>query len=876
MKRLKRNLKRLFRVYLGLLAVSYLVWWIFPPENPVPAGMQVRDIPVFDEIEATDETLSLAYWEQVPAIEGAPTIVVLHGSPVASGALKPFLEELPNGPRVLTPDLPGFGASRGETALPSYSVRSHAAAVWAWLDELGVSHPHLVGYSMGGGVALEMERQRPGASASIALSSSIGVQEYELFGRYDLNHAVHAAQLGALAAVKWGFPHFGLFARQPLNLAYARNFFDTDQRPLRAVLRDYRGPLLIQHGDRDGLVPLVAAEEHARLAPQSLIRVYDGGHLLIIRHPEKLVPDLMHFIAEVDAGNGVTRAKADPERVTEAAKPFKRDRSWHYEGFAAFLIFLLLAVATFISEDLTCVSAGFLAANGLVSLPLAIGACFFGILVGDTMLYVAGRSLGRAALRRRPVRWFVSPGMERRAEAWFHRRGPIIILASRFLPGTRAGTYFTAGVLRAPFWQFFAYFGLASLLWTPLLVTLSSRLGNQMLRLYETYEMWALPFILGGIVLAYLAVHYLIPLTTWRGRRLLLGKWRRLTRWEYWPLWRFNTPVILASVWRAFTRYRHAPGVCAICNPAMPFSGLIGESKSQILRGLAGAGEALPPWILLPRGHTRGERLERLEAFQDSLPQPWPIVLKPDEGQRGSGVNVARSTADFDAVLEDLEEDWIVQAYVPGEEFGVFYVRHPDEERGRVTSITHKVMPFVVGDGEHTMEELILGHERSVSQGAFLLEAWADRLEEIPAEGQKVPIVELGTHARGCLFLDRCDANSPLLEAEIDRIAKAFDGFHFGRFDVRAPSIESLSQGQGIRVLELNGLTSESTHIYDPKHSVFYAWRTLIAQWATAMEIGEANRQRGVKVPTVRDFWRALREGQKRQHRQNRKRRGER
>lgn len=872
MKARLTGFRRVLVVYLGLLLCSYLVWWFVPPKPSLPEGMRTREIPVFDGVRATDRTQRIAYWDRSEATDGAPTIVVLHGSPVASSALSELRETFPTGPRILIPDLPGFGASR-DGSLPDYSVRSHAAAVWVWLDELGVEHPHVVAYSMGGGVALEMERQRPGVVASLAMISAVGVQEYELFGRYDINHAVHAAQYAILAAVKWGFPHFGLFGRQPLNLAYARNFLDTDQRPLREVLKHYAGPMLIQHGNSDGFVPLAAAEEHARLVPQSIIRVYEGGHLLVIRDPDVLVPDLMRFISEVDAGGGIRRAEAEPERMAAAEAPFRRNRAWHYKGFAAFLVFLLLAVATFVSEDLTCVSAGFLAANGLISLPVAIGACFCGILIGDTLLYAAGRVLGRAALRRAPVRWFVSPGMEGRAEAWFHRRGPIIILASRFLPGTRAGTYFTAGVLRAPFWQFFCYFGVASLLWTPLLVSLSSRLGNEMLRFYHAYEEWALPVIIGGIAVVYFAVHYLIPLTTWRGRRLLLGKWRRLVRWEFWPLWRFNTPILVASVWRAFTRYRRAPGVCAICNPAMPLSGLIGESKSAILRGLAGAGEAIAPWVFLPDGHSRGERRERIEAFQDSLDRPWPLVLKPDEGQRGSGVVIARAVEDLEPVLRDLGEAWIAQAYIPGEEFGVFYVRFPDAERGRITSITHKVMPIVTGDGRRTMEELILADDRTVCQGAMLLEAWADRLEVVPAADERVKVVELGTHARGCLFLDRGDLVTPELEVAINRIARSYEGFYFGRFDVRVPSVEAFVRGEHIRVLELNGLTSESTHVYDPKHSVWYAWRTLIDQWATAMEIGEANRQRGVRVPSPREFWHALREGQKRQRRQTERRR---
>jgi hypothetical protein len=84
----------------------------------------------------------------------------------------------------------------------------------------------------------------------------------------------------------------------------------------------------------------------------------------------------------------------------------------------------------------------------------------------------------------------------------------------------------------------------------------------------------------------------------------------------------------------------------------------------------------------------------------------------------------------------------------------------------------------------------------------------------------------------------------------MDAISKTFKGFHFGRYDVRCPSADDLRAGRNLRVIELNGVTSEATAIYDPHCSLVSAWAMLCRQWRICYEIGAANRTRGaVPVP---------------------------
>jgi hypothetical protein len=115
-------------------------------------------------------------------------------------------------------------------------------------------------------------------------------------------------------------------------------------------------------------------------------------------------------------------------------------------------------------------------------------------------------------------------------------------------------------------------------------------------------------------------------------------------------------------------------------------------------------------------------------------------------------------------------------------------------------------------------------------------------------------LVEIGTHCRGAIFLDGVDTITPALEEVIDRIAQSFDGFFFGRFDIRVPSRQDFMAGRNLKIVELNGVTSEATHIYDPKHSLFDAYRVLFQQWRIAFEIGDCNRMRGVNPTSVGDL----------------------
>jgi hypothetical protein len=132
------------------------------------------------------------------------------------------------------------------------------------------------------------------------------------------------------------------------------------------------------------------------------------------------------------------------------------------------------------------------------------------------------------------------------------------------------------------------------------------------------------------------------------------------------------------------------------------------------------------------------------------------------------------------------------------------------------------------------------------------------RCEAVPAQGERVKLVDVGTHARGSIFRDGTRHSTAALENAIDTLSRSIDGFFFGRYDVRVPAAADLEAARGMAVLELNGVTAESTDVYDPGNGVVAAWRKLMRQWRLAYEIGAANRSRGAAVTPMLDLLRLM------------------
>lgn len=509
-------------------------------------------------------------------------------------------------------------------------------------------------------------------------------------------------------------------------------------------------------------------------------------------------------------------------------------------GLFAFFFF-----ATFVSEDAACILAGTAAANGHIGFTAALVACFFGIFVGDLLLFGAGRVAGTRVFDNRVVRMFVSPRSVERASEWLENNAGSAVFFSRFVTGLRLPTYLAAGALRTDFIRFAFWFVLASAIWTPILV--GSAAVAQMMIFPQN--------ALLGIVFLLIVARFGFKFTSWRYRRHFVGRLKRIINWEFWPLRIFYLPVV-AYVLLLALKYRSVTAFAA-ANPGLPAGGFKGESKNDIYNGLKQSGRVnanlLSHTVIRSEASPR-ERLDAALQFMDENKLTFPITVKPDAGERGKGVSIVHSRDELTSTISSSERDVIVQEFARGEEVSIFYYRHPNEPRGQIFSITEKRFPTVKGNGFSTIEELILGDPRAVALAQKYIEHNKDRIDQVLAVDEVVRLIDIGTHSRGAVFLDGGWLKTAALESKIDEICRSFKGFYFGRFDIRIPTHADLQLGRNLKIVELNGVTSESTNIYDPRYSLVDAYRILFQQWRLAFEIGAANLKLGAKRTLVSEL----------------------
>lgn len=319
-----------------------------------------------------------------------------------------------------------------------------------------------------------------------------------------------------------------------------------------------------------------------------------------------------------------------------------------------------------------------------------------------------------------------------------------------------------------------------------------------------------------------------------------------LSLFEFWPDSIFYTPIVLYWIVMGL-KYRDF-SIPTAANPRIETGGLCGESKSSIL-DMAGpvAEQAIAPYSVFRSGPGAFQRaLEAMERRGLS----FPVVVKPDIGCNGTGVKLVRDRAHLEEILPQFPNDvaLLVQKLIEYPvEAGVFYIRHPDEKCGRITSITYKEAPVLLGDGASTIKELVMRDPRMGQVPQIYLPRLAGKENIVLAAGEQMPLVFAGNHCKGSIFRDgRADA-TPELVKRLDAIMKDVPDFHFGRVDMKVSSIDALKRGEDFQIIEINGVGSEATHIWDRRTTLWEAYRAQFSHYRQTFLIGAANRARGWK-----------------------------
>jgi hypothetical protein len=275
--------------------------------------------------------------------------------------------------------------------------------------------------------------------------------------------------------------------------------------------------------------------------------------------------------------------------------------------------------------------------------------------------------------------------------------------------------------------------------------------------------------------------------------------------------------------------------------------GMFGESKFEVLEKVPARYK--PITILIPKGSKKDDVVKMIRQANVQ----FPLIFKPDLGERGFMVTRVHSENEIDEYLSKMKHDFLVQELVDLPlEFGVFYLRFPMEKKGRVTSIVMKEMLAVTGDGRSTLKDLILAKDRAKLQWETLKEIYKHQLHDVLPVGEILQLVSIGNHCLGTKFLDGSHLINDKLSDAFDSISQQIDGFYFGRFDLRCATLDDLNSGK-IMVLELNGCGAEPAHIYHPGYSLVKAIKVLLDHWKNIFIIAQQNAKQGIPFVPFRD-----------------------
>jgi hypothetical protein len=334
----------------------------------------------------------------------------------------------------------------------------------------------------------------------------------------------------------------------------------------------------------------------------------------------------------------------------------------------------------------------------------------------------------------------------------------------------------------------------------------------------------------------------------------------KITNWEYWPTYVVYGPLYIYWCWlslkaRSFFFFSAA-------NPGIQYAGFVQEKKSDIYQ--------LIPQQYYPRTRlcTPGESASRLIHELENSGLTFPLIAKPDMGQKGIQVKLLKSEQELALYSQTSRVNFLLQEYIPYEqEVGIFYYRIPGEETGHISGIVGKEFLTVTGDGRSSIVSLLKRDDRSVLQLSALKYTYGEFLDTILAKDLSYVLVPYGNHARGARFINLNHKITDALTRTIDKVCQQIPGFYYGRMDIKFNSWEEMLEGRKFSIIELNGAGSEPTHIYDPACSIFYAWKEIHKHWHLLYTISTLNVQKkklfllntteGIRM--IRDHYRHLR-----------------
>jgi len=334
---------------------------------------------------------------------------------------------------------------------------------------------------------------------------------------------------------------------------------------------------------------------------------------------------------------------------------------------------------------------------------------------------------------------------------------------------------------------------------------------------------------------------------------------RTLSFFEFWPTWLMYLPVVAQWLVLAI-RYRSLT-LPLIANPRLPLSGMVGVPKSTLLEQAQGElEERILPWFIATKTDSPlADQGTAIETILSQVGFAYPIVCKPDIGCRGAGVKLVKDRSELERVLASYPTgaSMMVQKLADFEpEAGLFFIRMPGQSEGRIISLALKYMPYVIGDGQRTLAELIADDVRAGPLSHLYQSRHRDAWHSVLPKGRPMRLVFSASHSKGAIFKDAAELISPQLTQKMTELMSGLPDFHYGRLDIKFRDSASLQRGEDLQIIEINTASSEPLHIWDSNTSFISAVRSLLFQYHTLFVMGAANRRLGHQTPSLGSLYR--------------------
>ena len=254
---------------------------------------------------------------------------------------------------------------------------------------------------------------------------------------------------------------------------------------------------------------------------------------------------------------------------------------------------------------------------------------------------------------------------------------------------------------------------------------------------------------------------------------------------------------------------------------------------------------------------------EDIENVQKKIGQKkiqFPLIAKPDMGERGKNVKLIATLSKLNQYLKKTSQASIVQEYITYPiELGIFFY-WDSEKNPKISSVGMKAFCEIEGTGKDSLESLVKKNHRIAHRIHHLKTTFSEKWDTVIPKGEKILMEPIGNHNLGTTFLDaRKHYSTEMLEWTAECVSQ-IPGFDYGRLDLKIKNWDAFKLKNGIKILEINGVNAEPIHIYDPSYSIWKAYRDIFHHMNIIYKLSKEKLKIQKKTQSLYNFYRGSRE----------------